>query len=442
MLKDLSLKIAAKDVSGRGLSKNDFSDKAMYGAARNATKSPGKIFVYLADSLGVGAGSTGGLSYFNISKRVAGSAVISEASINASVAGETSAQILARYDAQVRNRVDGVVVDGVIVAAGTNDLIQNVPLSTFAANIRAFHRKAIEDNITIILGTVPPLGTNTGQAVSSTPENRALLLQYNTYIRMYCAKYNIPFAETNGALTVKTGASAGAIDPLYMPVGTDNVHYNNYGHVAQGKLIGNILSGLFTAPHLVDHISGASSNIGANLIANPTFAVDASSWQEQSGATGNAATYSVVNDTTGKLKSGRWYQAEWTCTTAGQKNVRSSSITFATYGIVAGDKLLITARCDYEDLEGNYEFNATPASKPCQLGLYVMDSGFGQRAILDDGAVGKPGPVAAIFTVPAGMTGLIISMFVKLNVGRSVRFKIGEVGVFKVTGLDDIIALI
>jgi len=446
MATDLDAKFRIKDILGRGLSKNDFSDKLIAGLGRNINdRIYERLMILLGDSLAVGAGSSGGMSYFNLTLRIVGSAVISDDSINAGVAGENSTQIVARYDTDVRSRPDGKKPGLVIGSMGTNNIIQNIPLATFATDIKLLYSKTVKDGIPLVLCTVPPLGnTNptTPNPAISTPENRALTLQYNTFLRLYCAKNNIPLADINAAMTVKSGASAGIIDPSYMTGGTDNVHYNNYGHAAHAKTLSAVISAMFTAPHLVDHISGASSNIGTNLVANPTFVVDASSWLEQAGGTGSAATLSTVTDSTGKLKYGKWLQADWNATTGGSKNIRCSSISFASNGIVTDDILLITARCDYEDTEGNYEFNATPSSKPCQLGLYVMDSGFAQRAILDDGAVAKPGPVMKIFTVPAGMTGLIISMFIKLNTGRNVKFKIGEVGVFKITGLSDIISLI
>jgi lysophospholipase L1-like esterase len=433
------------DDNSFGLTEINFSNRRLYGLGRTFNILYERTFAFLGDSHTVGAGSAGGMSWVNLAMRMAGSALISSNSVNAGVAGDNSTQILSRYDSAIRNRPDLVKIGSVICLMGTNNIIQNIPLTTFANDVKQLHLKTVEDGISLILCTVPPLGTTNPTSPTpsvSTPQNRALTLQYNLFLKAYCAMHNIPIAEVNAALTLKSGASAGQVDPLYISGGTDNVHFTNYGHVAIAKAVTAVVNTMFTAPHLVDHISGASSNIGANLIANPTFAVDTSSWLEQSGGTGSAATLSAVADATGKLKYGRWLQADWNATTGGFKNIRSSSISFASNGIVAGDKLLITARRDYEDVEGNYEFNAAPASKPCAFGLYIMDSSFNQIAILDDSAVAKPGPVSTIFTVPSGMTGLIISMFIKLNAERNVKFKIGEVGVFKVSGLTDIMSLL
>jgi hypothetical protein len=71
-----------------------------------------------------------------------------------------------------------------------------------------------------------------------------------------------------------------------------------------------------------------------------------------------------------------------------------------------------------------------------------MDGSFVPLVTLDGGAVAKPGPVTYLYTVSSGVTSLIVAMFIKLDTGQHVKFKIGEVGVFKVTDLEDIISAI
>ena len=422
MSQDISAKLAAKDIHGRGLSKEDFTTKLKLSAAKNI-KIVGKKAGFLGDSITNGSSAGAGRDWTRQLKRQLGSAVISDVtSIQAGVPGNNSSQVLARYNTDIR--ANGVEV--LFCLCGTNDIIQGLPLSNYAANIKAIHQKTIEDGIPVIFGTVPPLGT--AEQTVSRKEN---IVKYNSWLKLYCSICNIPLADIYTRLVVLSGASAGiAIAGWY---NADGVHPNTYGHEYIAEAFAEAFNGIFSAPHLVDHINSF------NLVANPTFIVDGSSWLEQSGGTGSSAAYSTVTDTTGKLKYGKWYQADWDATTGGSKHVRCASINLTSAGIIAGDKLLITARCDYEDIEGNYLFNATVDNPPCSLSLFVMDQGFAQKDVLDGGAVAKPGPVARIFTVPDGMTGLIVSMNIKLNTGRRVKFKIGEVGVFKVTDLTDII---
>lgn len=392
----------------------------------------GKTAAFFGDSITNNASAGAGRDYTRQLTRILGSAVISDVySLQLGYPGNNSTQIVDRYDSVIR----GQEVDVLFSMFGINNVIQGLPFETFVADIKRLHQKTTEDGIPWIVGMITPLGTT-----EQTTSRKEMIIKCNTFLKLYCSTYGIPLADTYTPLALLSGASGGTAFSGYY--NADGIHPNTYGHFFIGKAFADAFNGLFTAPHLVDHINPY------NLVANPTLIVDTLNWQEQAGGTGSAATYSAVNDTTGKLKYGKWYQADWDATTGGQKYVRTSSINLTTAGVVAGDKLLITARCDYEDLttaatySDTYEFAAAADNPTGTLQLFVMDSSFVTKDTLDCGAVAKPGPVAKIFTVPAGMTGLIIAMFIKLPTGKHVKFKIGEVGVFKVTGLTDIIDLV
>ncbi len=391
----------------------------------------GKDVAFLGDSITNNASAGAGRDWTRQTKKILGSAVISDVNyIQAGFPGENSTQIVARYDTAIKDQ--GVKI--LFAMCGTNNIIQGIPLETFAEDIQELHRKTTDDNILLILGMVVPLG-----AAEQSASRKEMIVKYNMWLKLYCSVNNIRLADTYTPLATLFGASAGtAVAGFY---NVDAIHPNTFGHFYIAKAFVTAFGDLFTAPHLVDHINPY------NLVANPTLLVDTSGWQEQAGGTGTAATYSAVDDLTGKLKYGRWYQADWDATTGGQKYVRTSTINLTSAGVVAGDQLLITARCDWEDLTAGvytdgYEWNATPDNPPAALQLFVMDGSFVQQDVLDGGAVAKPGPVTKLFTVPSGMTGLIIAMFIKLPNGKHVKFKIGEVGVFKVTDLDDITNLI
>jgi lysophospholipase L1-like esterase len=98
-----------------------------------------------------------------------------EASVNAGVFGNTTAQMLARFDTDVTPRSPRYVH----ILGGTNDTGQSIALATIAANIKAIVAKVLAINAEPILATIPPNGTG------SPADRKARVSALNQWICRY-----------------------------------------------------------------------------------------------------------------------------------------------------------------------------------------------------------------------------------------------------------------
>jgi acyl-CoA thioesterase-1 len=121
-------------------------------------------------------------------------------STNAGVGGNTSAQMLARFDADVVAKNPRVVV----ILAGTNDLYQ---ATTTVAPTSIFNmvQKALAANIKVIVGTIPPIG-DWSRAVNADPDaGNAAVLRWNDEIRMGADMYGYKVADFYKAMLLPDG---------------------------------------------------------------------------------------------------------------------------------------------------------------------------------------------------------------------------------------------
>ncbi|OZD55392.1 hypothetical protein CH252_05845 [Rhodococcus sp. 06-1477-1B] len=106
-----------------------------------------------------------------------------------------------------------------------------------------------------------------------------------------------------------------------------------------------------------------------------------------------------------------------------------------------GERYLVTARMTYEDVTDSFYTKANTSGPAPTFALRVHDAGFASRGVLLTNSVRKPGPVSRVFTVPAGMTGMILVAQMSLLAGMRTKFKIGELGVVRVDDKPDLEAL-
>lgn len=104
---------------------------------------------------------------------------------DAGVAGNTSAQMLARFDTDVTPRSPRFVH----ILAGTNDTGQSIALSTIASNIRALVAKTIAIGAEPILATIPP------NSNASPADRRARISALNQWICRYAIANGIKVAD-------------------------------------------------------------------------------------------------------------------------------------------------------------------------------------------------------------------------------------------------------
>lgn len=415
-----------RDASGRRLDSIAIYSAAELDArtaARPTAPPAGVKAVFLGDSITHRSNAAAGRGWVDQLPRILGTAVLSATSVEAGVPGDRSDQMLARYAASVR--ANGAQV--LFLLAGTNDANQGVPLSTFAANIKAIVVEARKDGIPVVIGTVPPMG-----AANITVAKSLLIAQYNAWLQAWGPSAGVRIALVNSGLVSSGGEGMlGGYDS------GDGIHPETLGHQQIAQAFATAYAGLFAPNHLVRTVTAF------NLIGNPLFLSNFSTgWVEPPGGTGSAPTLTVAADATGTLAAGQWGTATIDNTVAGGSRWRHYPITS---GFVPGDKLLVTARMLVTDIAGGYKAAANGASPTADFSLRVTYPNLVAIANLNGpSAVLNPGPIAQVVTVPADVTGtgIYIAARMLLPTGQSAKFQIGEVGVYNVTNLPDLIAAI
>lgn len=380
----------------------------------------GLVGVCFGDSITNGSTAGQGLPYTTKLPTLIGTAMLSSIIVKG-FPGEKSGDLLARYDADVAT----VRPDMVFLMVGTNDAANDVPLATYAANVIGIINKTKDAGIPIIIATVPP-ATTTG----NSDARRILIYQYNTWIKIYCSQNNIPVGDVHAKLSNPATGDAAA--------GTyaDLVHPNHLGHQGIAETLADtfVSAGLKVFNHLVTNVSVVNS------VSNPLFLNNASPWYENPGGSGTAAVYSQ-KPASGLLKHGFWWEMDFNAIVGGTKDF-CFAVDLAAKGLVAGDVVIVTAIMEIEDIAGGYYAGAIEAPATNGLRLRLMNQSFQTQATIAQNVGKSPGPIVSQFTIPSLMTSLIIDMNVVLATGQRAKFRIGEVGVFKVTGLPNITSLL
>jgi lysophospholipase L1-like esterase len=146
--------------------------------------------------------------------------------VNRGIGGQTTAQMLVRF------RADVVALrpQAVHIVAGTNDVAGNTgPTSPqdFENNIMSMAEIARANGIRVILGAIPPAAAfNWRPQIKPVPTIRAL----NDWLRGYAARNQIEFIDYYTAL-------AGPSGELKPDLGNDGVHPNGSGYRAMRSLV-------------------------------------------------------------------------------------------------------------------------------------------------------------------------------------------------------------
>lgn len=237
---------------------------------------------------------------------------------NAGVGGNTSAQMLARFDTDVTPFNPQVV----FLMAGVNDIAQNVSFATFKANVEAIRAKAQGIGAALALGTLTP---------TSTADRKARTVQWNHWLRKYAADNDLPLVDTYEALVDPVTGS------LKVEYDADGIHPTTLGRSVLGKLVSDQLASLTRrwSPPLVRDAADTTVNMFAS---NPLFLLDTNSdgvpdsWAATGGTTG--ITHSLVD---AQGVAGKMARIQ----VAGSDAARtlSRSVPAATWAV--GDKILV-----------------------------------------------------------------------------------------------------
>jgi lysophospholipase L1-like esterase len=151
--------------------------------------------------------------------------------INRGIGGQTTAQMLVRFRADVIALRPKIVH----ILGGTNDVAGNTgPTSTqdYKNNIMSMVDIARANGIEVILGAIPPAA-----AFPWRPQLQpaARIQELNEWIREYAARQNIQFIDYYTPLV-------GASSELRSDLGNDGVHPNQRGYEIMRRLVENKLS--------------------------------------------------------------------------------------------------------------------------------------------------------------------------------------------------------
>jgi lysophospholipase L1-like esterase len=405
-----------------------------YGQLAPARYATGLLWGFAGDSITNGSTASNSVySYPAQSLMMVGGLNGRPDSIEAGTPGDTSTLLLARID----TTLNAYSLGGLVILIGTNDAGASVSASTFASNVTSIIAKAKAKGCPVVLCTVPPRASG----ASSTIHN--LIRAYNAWIRIFGAMYGCEIADVYaGLVDTTTGYLTSGYDA------GDGIHPNDLGHQKIAIEVAKAMKRLAvrTSPYgLVTSISGGT---GA-LIADPlnARATVTTGWSELAGGTGTAPSYSFVNDTSGVLPAGRWAEMDFTGTSGGVRRLQSPTISS---GFAVGDKLLLTAHLQVEDVSGTWLTDIPGSVNTTHVALNVVNQTPVSIAVpLQNccGLVNSSGyydyaPVMFPFTVPAAVTSMNLWLQAKVATGKHIKYRLGAVQITNLTtlGLDSLLS--
>ncbi|MGB3327341.1 MAG: GDSL-type esterase/lipase family protein [Thermomicrobiales bacterium] len=248
----------------------------------------------------------------------------------ASTGGQTSAQLLARFDADVAPNAP----DFVFVQEVTNDVGQGVSLASFRANFGAIWDKCLAIGAMPITIAGPPMPLIA--ADSPTNAKAKEVARRNLWLAEESARRGLIFVDVFSKLVDPT---TGALAAAYYQ-GAENVHPNLAGHTLMAQTIWDAVGSLFPATTRVP--LSLMKGEPTNLLANGVFVGDTNSdgvadnWTK-SGAGATATLEAGVGDVLGN-----WQVL--TINTAGAAYVSGGLIAPGPTTYQEGDVLMLSGR--------------------------------------------------------------------------------------------------
>jgi lysophospholipase L1-like esterase len=361
-------------------------------------KTRGNRFVFLGDSLTLGGDVVSSGNRNSSWPNYA--ALITKQQIfyvrNAGVTGNTSAQMLARFDTDVTPYTPTVVT----LLAGRNDIGGAVSLATFQANMQAIVAKIRAIGASPVLCTIPPTTSTAGITTA----------QWNQWIRVYAASIGAPLLDFYNILVdPATGSYLSGYDS------GDHIHPNAAGYFAMGQHAATVLGTLLPAfyPPVPNDKADTS-----NLVANCCFTTTALN------GNGEPTGFFVLNpaSTTNTVETGdTTIKGNWLKMTV--STAASAPELYKTgYAVTVGDIYIFTARVKTNLSAGNFTANlifsgASPSAR------YAI---FQETAVLD-------GTLYWVGAAPTGATSIQIHF--ALSAGSTGYAQVAQVGLYDATTL-------
>lgn len=150
--------------------------------------------------------------------------------INVGISGQTSDQMLARFDADVLSRRPDVVV----ILAGTNDV--HLEVGATVDSIATMAERAAASGARVVLGTVPPSALWTARfTVLTEADTDSTIRNWNTQLKLLANAYGYQIADYHTAMLNPDGTPNLS---LFM---ADEVHPDSDGYAVMWSVLRPVL---------------------------------------------------------------------------------------------------------------------------------------------------------------------------------------------------------
>ena len=309
----------------------------------------GLRWAFLGDSITNGS-VAGNFSYSVMPQAVAmaGGLVARVDSIESGVPGNKATDLLARVDTLL-----AAGPEAICILIGTNDAGNSVSLADFSAAMTSLVTAIKAAGLPVVVGTPPPRGSGAAESIHK------LIQSYALWEKLVLPSMGVTVVDTFAALADASGYLASGYDS------GDGVHPNATGH---NRLAVAFARGMrqaspprpypFVAPNPINSIAD---------VLNARTGPKTSPWFEQPGGTGTAPSYSMVDDTSGKLPAGRWAQMDFDgSSSGGLRRLGSPAVS-----VTAGDVWLAGYYLQVEDESDNWVANVIAGTEG--LAPYVVN---------------------------------------------------------------------
>lgn len=381
-------------------------------------KSPG-TFVALGDSTtGVDYGS--GILWPGVLAAISGRKL--SLLKNAGVGGNTTAQMLARVQADVVALNPSICV----LLPAMNDVLGDVPLATTQANITAIADAVNAAGIEFVIGTNLPRNGHTSGG------NIATIRTLNSWIKLWAATKGYRVIDFNKALaTTRSGE--------YLPGHFyDATHPNAVGHARMAEAAAAVLVGTSDAafvpsltPHEteIDYVPSMPATIPySNQIVYNALMYDLNADSQPDHWTQTAAAGIARTVVTDSRFAGRALKLVGTANNA----TYTQEFTLPATEWAIGDKLRLVTKLACDAASG------IPSGSGLEVRLDFTGPGTNVKAVQKWGYV-MPLGTASEFgvdgVIPAGTTAVKVTVSANLG-GGSGTFLVGEVGAYNLTAVN------
>lgn len=307
---------------------------------------------------------------------------------NTGIAGNTSAQMLARWQGDVL----AYRPDVVLLMIGTNDIVSGgttTQLATLMNNIEKMVLQAQAQGVLVVLCT-PPARDN------AKPETRRAI----PYYYRLAEAYDLPLVDM---FAVTVDPAAGGYKSGYS---SDGTHPITVGQAAMGAVAGAVLANLAAyqpRPYLAAYSELTAGNMPANLIRNGSFAQQSAGVPASWTIDAAGATYLVTGDAAAPFTGKEFAYTK--SSGGGVYPLAGDAGRYAGNNQAAGDRIRFTGSIEVSGMgsspggfdvmlnsdqqgvkplygckaNGNYVFDCEMVIQPGHLGIapsvYVADNG-------------------------------------------------------------------